>query len=763
MRYGLKSKLYYAILFFVFTLLFFILSRATIYREILPFAFSMLFALAWANQKVWILAPSYFVGYIISHHQFEDFIICLTTIIMLILPYYIHIMAKTPMKKYELFIYALFSQTAYIVINAIGGTNPFFIVGTVLLGLLFLLACLTIFEPIIIRGFVYKLSIIEIVCGGLILMAISAGLTNCDIYGFSILKLFVSFLLLVIAYTSNVTYTIFFASLMGLGSLLPANNPVYFAPFIIWSICVVIFKDKRIFSALTLVSVEFLIGYYFDLYYSFGVIDFIPVIVSALIFMVLPNKYFKELSLLLSTKNERMAIKNVVNRNRELLYRRLNNLSEVFCDMNEVFKKLIKKEMSEEEVKDMLYEEVKDTICKGCSEQKHCHRTFSEDTKKTFKELITISLERGKITLLDLPSYLSSRCGKAGYLISEINTLSNQYKSYSKLVGNVDTSKLLISDQLSGISGILKTLAGEVDTMVSFDNTREGKIMDELSLNNIICTDAVVYEKGNRTTLASLVVREEDVNKLKLQQVVSKVCGGKMSVYDVYPTEKAGLLNVNLKSSPMFDCVFGLACQPRSGASISGDSHSIERLDGDKFMFAICDGMGSGEKAGEKSQTAVGLVENFYKAGFDNEIILSSVNKLINLEKDDIFSTIDICIIDLKNGIADFVKMGASTSYIRGEEECKIIESGSLPVGVLQDVKALTKKVVLNEKDMIILCSDGINDTFGSDNEMKDFLLTIKTANPQEFADAILQKALANNNGYAVDDMTCLVVKIFSC
>ena len=107
--------------------------------------------------------------------------------------------------------------------------------------------------------------------------------------------------------------------------------------------------------------------------------------------------------------------------------------------------------------------------------------------------------------------------------------------------------------------------------------------------------------------------------------------------------------------------------------------------------------------------------------------------------------------------------MGASTSYIRGEDECKIIESGSLPVGVLQDVKALTKKIVLNEKDMIILCSDGINDTFGSDNEMKDFLLTIKTANPQEFADAILQKALANNNGYAVDDMTCLVVKIFSC
>lgn len=758
----MKGKLYFVFIFLVYTLLFFVLSKASIYSEILPFAFPMLFALAWANQKVWLLSPAYFIGYIINYHTFQDFIICITTILFLVLPYYIHVVLKKSMKKYELFIYALLSQISYVVFGVLGGINPAFIVCSVVIGLLFLLACDTIFEPIIIRGFAYKLTVSEIVCGTIILMAFASGLTNCDIYGFSILKLFVSFLLLVISFSSNVAYTMVFASVMGVGSLLPNNNAIFFAPFMIWALAIITLRTQnKIFPALALVLSEFLIGYYFNLYYTFNVLDFVSVILSAVVFVAIPSKCFKEISVVLSTKNERLAIKNVVNRNREILYRRLNNLSEVFCDMNEVFRKLIKKELSEEEVKDMLYEEIKDSICKGCTEQKHCHRTFSEDTKKIFKELITIAFERGKITLLDFPSYLSSRCGRINHLISEINTLTSQYKSYSKLVGNVDTSKLLISDQLSGISGIMKTLANEVDTMVSFDSSRENKIIDELASFNVICTDAVVYEKGSRTTLASLVVREEDVNKLKLQQIVSKICGGKMTIYDVYPTERAGLVNVNLKTSPMFDCVFGLACQPKSGGTISGDSHSIERLDGDKFMFAICDGMGSGEKAGEKSQTTIGLVENFYKAGFDNEIILSSVNKLLNLEKDDMFSTIDICTIDLKNGIADFVKMGASSSYIRGQDECKIIESGALPVGILQDAKAITKKVVLSEKDMIVLCSDGINDTFGSDNEFKDFLLSIKTANPQEFADEILKQALANNNGYAVDDMTCLVVKIF--
>ena len=482
---------------------------------------------------------------------------------------------------------------------------------------------------------------------------------------------------------------------------------------------------------------------------------------SIVAFLVVPQKYYDKLSTLLVPSPERLAVKNLLNRNRETLQRRLANLSEVFFDMNTVFRRLIKKEASEEEAKEMLYDELKKSICSGCPEQNHCHRTFCEDTKKVFIQLITIALERGKITLLDLPSYLMSRCGKANFLISEINTVTKQYKSYRQLVGNIDMSKLLISDQLEGVSGLMKTLSSEVDTMICISPEREEKIKEELSSNNIICTDAIVYEKDVQTMMATLVVREEDVNKLKLQKIASKVCLHPMAICNVYPTERAGLVSVNLKTAPRFDCIFGLSTRAKSGSDCSGDRHSIERLDGDKFIFAICDGMGSGERAGEKAETAVGLIENFYKAGFESELILSSVNKLLNLERDDIFSSIDICTVDLKNGIADFIKMGSASSYIRGSDGCQIIECSALPVGVLDNAKAITKKIVLHDKDYIVLCSDGVNDSFGSDSEFKDFLLTIKSHNPQEQADLIMQKAVSINNGYAVDDMTVIVVKIF--
>lgn len=611
------------------------------------------------------------------------------------------------------------------------------------------------------RGLSYKLTIPEIIAGGVGLVSISIGLSACDIYGFSLLKLFAPLALLILSNVTSAGRTVIFSSIMALGALLENNNPIFFAPFLIWALAIVCFKFlNRYISALALILSELIITFYFNLYYSFSWLGLAPILVAIFIFCLLPKKMFESLEVLLAPNQGKSAVKCMLNRNRDILERRLKNLSEVFFDMNIVFRKLIKKQASEEEIKSMLFEELKSTICKGCSEQKHCHRTFSSDTEELFKNLITIAMERGRITLLDLPSYLSSRCARSGQLISEVNTLTGQYKNYSALVGNVDNSKLLISEQLEGVSYLMKTLASEVDTMISMDEIREKKLMEELSSNNIICTDSLVYEKDTKTMMATLVVREEDVNKLKLQGITSKVCGQKMAIYDVYPTEKAGLVAVNMKTAPRFDCIFGLASTPKSGGVSSGDRHSIERLDGDKFIFAICDGMGSGDKAGEKAETAIGLVENFYKAGFESDTILSSVNRLMNLEKEDIFSSIDIVIVDLKDGVGDFIKMGASSSYVRGEDGCKIIECSSLPVGIIENAKAFTKKLVFKCKDFIILCSDGINDSFGSDSEFKDYLLTIKTQNPQEYADEILQTALSKNNGYAVDDMTVIVVKI---
>ena len=183
----MKSKLNQVVLFLGYVILFYVLSLANIYGQIFPFAFAMLFALAWANQKVYLLAPAYFIGQIITYHTFQDIIITLVSILTLVVPYYIHILISKPMKKYELFLFAFLSQTAFVVFGVLGGASLVSIIGSVIFGLAFLYCAITIFEPIIMRGLSSKLTVSEMVCGGIIFIAIGAGLTEINL-PFSILK-----------------------------------------------------------------------------------------------------------------------------------------------------------------------------------------------------------------------------------------------------------------------------------------------------------------------------------------------------------------------------------------------------------------------------------------------------------------------------------------------------------------------------------------------------------------------------------------------
>jgi len=741
--------------------LFYVLFNSSVNLIVYPFAFGMLYALTWANQKVWIVAPAYIVAGAIFRPTLEFSICTLVCVFCLIMPYFVHILCKKNMKKWEFFVYGIIGQTANVVFDILAGVFPVLPFVSVLLGCLFMFACMNVFEAIIIRGFSNKLTILEIVSLFSIIAIISGGLVSLNIYTFSFLKLFVSFVILVFAFCSTPTLTLLVASISGLGSVIATNNAVFVAPFMLWALAALLFKKRyRAFMVVAVIAVELVIGFYFELYYSFGYFEILPVLISCLIFMFLPKNWCKEISVIFNLSKDRMAMKNVVNRNREIMHNRLGNLSEIFNDMNLIYRNLIKQGMTLEEVKSLLQQEIKEKICSFCPDRNHCHRTFSDSTKKVFDELITIAFQRGRATLLDIPSFLTSRCKQTTSILGSVNTLTAQYKKYMSMVKDVDTSKVIIADQLLGVSKIMGGLSKEIESNISFDTARENKILDELTYYNIICIDAVVFEKDIWTMEVSLVVKSEDAQKPRIVDVVSKVCGKKMALYESFPSSRPGYAVVNLKTAPKYDCLFGVCQRTKNGSKVSGDTYSIVKLGGDKILFAISDGMGSGEKAERTSELSISLVENFYKAGFDNDIILSTVNKLLNLHKEEIFSAMDICIFDQKGGLVDFIKMASPNSFIINEDECKTIETGALPMGIVDDAEPLIKKNVVSTKDIVVLLSDGVSDSFANAEELQECLKSIKTKNPQEFADQLVERALASNNGYAVDDMSVIAIKI---
>ncbi len=758
------GKLYYVFLAVMFLGLFFILEHACIAEVIFPFSFAMMFALVWANQKIWLVCPAYFIAAVIANHSLAGIISALVCALCIVIPYLAHYFAKKNMQLWEISIYAFISQVGYIgFAAAAGGFGLYFAIISAVLGTILCLGFIKLFEALFVRGFNYRLSSLELVAGGVILIGLASGLVPLEVGGFSFLKLFVSFMLLAITYCSKNYYSVFVAAIFGTGTLLFNNNPIFFAPFMIWALAISPFKTyRKYFSAVMLVIAEIVIGFYFKLYYSFGWLSILPTAISAVVFMAIPDKLYSSVKSIFDLKSDRAAIKNIVNQNREILHRRLLSMSDVFGEMDRAFRGLVKQNLSEQDVKKLLRDEIISRNCETCPDRARCHRTRQEDTLRVMDELVSIAFEKGKVTLLDIPAYLSNNCGRVNGIISSAGTLARQYKSYSGMLSNIDTSKLLIADQLKGISAVMHSLSQEVDSEVAFDSKREQKIVDELLFNDIVCTDAVVYEKNTHTYEATLIVRNSDADGLKIPEIVGKICKCKMTVCDKFASSRPGYTTLTLRTSPKYDCVMGVASSAKSGSETSGDCYSVMRLDGDRFMFALCDGMGSGKDASHTSETAMSLIENFYKAGFDSELVLSSVNKLLSLQKEDKFSALDVCILDLKNGLGDFIKMGSPCGFVLSENDCKLVESGALPLGIVDKVSPVTKKMVMSAGDIVLLFTDGVADSFSSDGAIAEFVKNSYSTNPQVLADKLLEQALANGNGRAMDDMTVIAVKVYN-
>ena len=134
----MKTKVFYFAEFLAFIVLFFILDLASINGKIFPFAFPMLFALAWANQKVWLLAPAYIISGLCTSFTATNVICLIVTVFALVLPYYIHVMCKKRMKKWELFSYCIIGQVATISFQILNNLSIYIIILNIVIGLLFL-------------------------------------------------------------------------------------------------------------------------------------------------------------------------------------------------------------------------------------------------------------------------------------------------------------------------------------------------------------------------------------------------------------------------------------------------------------------------------------------------------------------------------------------------------------------------------------------------------------------------------------------------
>ncbi|HHV78536.1 MAG TPA: SpoIIE family protein phosphatase [Firmicutes bacterium] len=216
-------------------------------------------------------------------------------------------------------------------------------------------------------------------------------------------------------------------------------------------------------------------------------------------------------------------------------------------------------------------------------------------------------------------------------------------------------------------------------------------------------------------------------------------------------------------------CVTGVARVTRSGGVVSGDSYLVKELDKARTLLVLSDGMGSGPRAAMESRATIALLEKLLDAGFDRESALRTANSIMVMRSpDEVFATLDIAIINLQAGEAEFMKIGAAPSFLKRSHEVTAIKSQTLPMGIVSNIEVETIQKLISNGDIILMATDGVVDSRKDIDPPEQwicvFLSRLKSENPQDIAKRVLDKALENWRRSGLqdipDDMTVLVAKV---
>lgn len=215
----------------------------------------------------------------------------------------------------------------------------------------------------------------------------------------------------------------------------------------------------------------------------------------------------------------------------------------------------------------------------------------------------------------------------------------------------------------------------------------------------------------------------------------------------------------------VFRSVQGIARIQKDDAKISGDNFSFLELDRGEMLLGLSDGMGSGSAACKESEMVLDLVERFLEAGFSLETAIRMMNSAMVMKgENDLYSTVDLCMINLYSGMARLYKIGAATTFIKREDTVECIASESLPVGVKTQVETKAKEVKLQNGDFVVMVTDGVLEYLHvpkPEETMQEVISGIKTNNPGILAKKIMDRVMLFTGGRAQDDMTVLVACIW--
>jgi stage II sporulation protein E len=562
----------------------------------------------------------------------------------------------------------------------------------------------------------------EIICLSIVLSLTIIGFWNITILGISLRNVAAVFLILLMAAIGGAGV----GSAMGITvgfvlSLSTFPDPSLLGVLAVCGLMAGTFKGLGRFGSIMAFALANALMTFYINQSTYVILPFVEIAAASLFVMVLPPKAIRYLKQFLDHSFLRMRDQqHYVKRMQELTVGRLNEFSQVFYHLSKAFGRISehKHATCQEEIS-ALFDQVAVRVCKGCALYRSCwHRDFYNTYSAMF-DMLTLCETQGDISIGDMPGWLRKRCLNPESLPYVLKNVYTTYCSDLRWRRQLDDCRQLVAEQLEGVSRVVTRLASELDMDVRFKKDLEETIYMELDKRGIRVRDSLALEKpGGKLEIsiskACCSGRRECTEQV--EKVVTEIVGKPMNCIN-----RECISNgrdhcvLRLVEARQFEVITGVARKAGEDNAACGDSYSFTPVKDGRYLLALSDGMGTGARAAEESSAVISLLENFLEAGFDQDITINTINSILMLRsREEIFATADICVLDLVNCHADFIKIGAVSTFIRRGDNVITIQEATLPIGILDEVEPNKITVPIQDEDMLIMVTDGVFDAFGT-------------------------------------------------
>lgn len=530
-----------------------------------------------------------------------------------------------------------------------------------------------------------------------------------------------------------------------------------------------IFRESgKLFTALSFNIIFVIVTLYSGV---FNNISFIEALVGTGIFLLIPKKIYNKISLEIN-KDKKVGHFSEVRfaEIKDELTERLKDFTEVLSIMGKSLNNLVGNDkLAIKDKGNALVENLSDRTCSDCDMRYMCWKRELHQTYNAFSDLIR-NYENNSGAF---PHELEKKCIKKYALVKNLEDIMNIYMVNETLKSRLGEGRKILSNHINNMSVTIS------------------EIVDEFGNELHLCTDV---EKSIKKSLlkyginfGSLICYNDKNGRIKIKMQMENCMGSQTCIKTVLPiisetigknmsigsegcniNSKNNMCEIVIEEAPKYHINSHVAVATKEGEKFTGDSYSYGRTKDGNYITVISDGMGSGPEAGLESKVSVEIIEKFMEVGFDEKIAIDAVNAIMSIKfsEDEKFSTLDMNKIDLYTGNAKFMKVGAIESFIKRGNKVEVINSNTLPFGVLEEPDVDTVEKQVSNGDVIVSISDGIldvkNDGSFDTTWLIEFLKSTKYRQPKDLSIAILEKAKELSGGKAKDDMTVVVSKVFA-